>query len=597
MTTSFIHPALILICGAFILPFIREPFRKLYLCTVPILTFLDVIYLNSQPGVHGVLSFMGGDWTLTFGRVDNLSMIFGFIMALMAIIGTVYGLHVKDNWQHIASWFYVSGSLGVIYCGDYLVLFLFWEMMAFASTFLIWFNKDKGALRAGYRYLLVHTFGGVVLLLGFVLRYQAVGDLSFELLDENNTHLYTWLIMAGLMLNAAVPPLHSWLPDAYSKATITGAVFMCAFTTKTAIYTLARAFAGFDILIILGVVMAIYGIIYALMENDIRRLLGWEIVSQVGYMVTGVGIGTALAINGTCAHAFAHILYKGLLFMAAGAVIHSTGKYKFTELGGLYKKMPLTFFYMMIGGISVSAFPFFSGFVSKSMIISAGFEAHLLLAGFLLTAVSVGTFLVAGLRLPYLIFFGESRCSEETWNKAVDPPWNMNFAMGIAAFLCLAIGSYLPFLYNMLPNAEITYHPYGGYHLSETLQILAFTALAFMFLKNKLGARNTISLDLDWFYRKGGQVFLWLAKNPIQWIDNAWGSAYRVVGLYSLMTTAKFWSWFDWHGIDGFIDGSARSVRAFGKRVTMVLQKGQIQQTIYFSVTFAAILLISYVWL
>ena len=151
-----------------------------------------------------------------------------------------------------------------------------------------------------------------MLLLGFVLRYQATGDLSFVQLDEQNTQLYTWLIMAGLMLNAAVPPLHSWLPDAYSKATVTGAVFMCAFTTKTAIYTLARAFAGFDILIVLGVIMAIYGIIYAMMENDIRKLLGWEIVSQVGYMVTGVGIGTALAINGTCAHAFAHILYKGL---------------------------------------------------------------------------------------------------------------------------------------------------------------------------------------------------------------------------------------------------------------------------------------------
>ncbi len=596
MTTSFIHPSLILICGALILPFIKEPFRKLYLCIVPVFTFLDVIYLTWHPGLHGVVTFMG-DWTLTFGRVDSLSMVFGFIMALMAIIGTVYGLHVKDNLQHIAAWFYVSGSLGVIYCGDYLVLFLFWEMMAFASTFLVWFNKQEGALAAGYRYLLVHTFGGIVLLLGFVLRYQATGDLSFVQLDQEHTHLYTWLIMAGLMLNAAVPPLHSWLPDAYSKATVTGAVFMCAFTTKTAIYTLARAFAGFEILIVLGVIMAIYGIVYAMMENDIRKLLGWEIISQVGYMVTGVGIGTALAINGTCAHAFAHILYKGLLFMAAGAIIHSTGKSKFTDLGGLYKKMPVTLFFMVIGGVSVSAFPFFSGFVSKSMIIAAGFEEHLLIVGFLLTLVSVGTFLVAGLRLPYLIFFGENRCSDATWAKAEEPPWNMHLAMGAAALLCLLIGSYPPFLYNMLPNAGVTYHPYSSYHLSETLQILAFTALAFVFLKDKLAARDTISLDLDWFYRMGGRGFLWLAQNPIQWLDTMWGMAYRVIGLYSLMTTARFWSWFDWHAIDGVVDGSARCVRAIGRRVTIVLQRGQIQQTIFISVTFAAILLLSYVWL
>jgi multicomponent Na+:H+ antiporter subunit D len=596
MTTSFIHPALILICGALLLPCIKEPFRKLYLCSVPLLTFFAVLYLNWHPGVHGVVLFLG-DWTLTFGRVDNLSMIFGFIMALMAIIGTVYGLHVRDNWQHIAAWFYVAGSLGVIYSGDYLVLFLFWEMMAFASTFLIWFNTDKDALAAGYRYLLVHTFGGVLLLLGFILRYQATGDLSFVQLDEQNSHLFTWLIMAGLMLNAAVPPLHSWLPDAYSKATVTGAVFMCAFTTKTAVYTLARAFAGFDILIVLGVIMAIYGIVYAMMENDIRKLLGWEIVSQVGYMVAGVGIGTALAINGTCAHAFAHILYKGLLFMAAGAVIHSTGKCKFTELGGLYRKMPNTLFFMVIGGISVSAFPFFSGFVSKSMIISASFESHFLLAGFLLTLVSIGTFLVAGLRLPYLIFFSDDRCSTDTREKASDPPWNMHMAMAAAAFLCLLVGCYLPFLYNMLPNPEVTYHPYGEYHLSETLQILAFTAIAFIFLKDKLGAKASISLDLDWFYRMAGRGFLWLAQNPIQWVDTAWGTAYRIVGLYSLMVTARFWSWFDWHGIDGVVDGSARCVQAFGRRITIVLQKGHIQQTIYFSVTFAAILLISYVCL
>ncbi|WP_136798550.1 Na(+)/H(+) antiporter subunit D [Desulfosediminicola ganghwensis] len=596
MTTSFIHPALILICGALILPFIKDPFRKPYLVLIPFLTFIDVLYLSQHHGVYGVFTFME-DWTLTFGRVDSLSLVFAFIMALMSIIGTVYGLHVEDEWHHIAAWFYVAGSLGVILCGDYLVLFLFWEIMAFASTFLVWFNKEEGSLAAGYRYLLVHTFGGLVLLLGFVLRYQATGDLSFSHMDESNMQLYTWLIMIGLMLNAAVPPLHSWLPDAYSKATVVGAVFMCAFTTKTAIYTLARACAGFDILIYLGVFMAILGIIYALIENDIRRLLGWEIVSQVGYMVAGVGIGTALAINGTAAHAFAHILYKGLLFMAAGSVIYATGKSKFTELGNLYKKMPLTLMFMVIGGLSVSAFPFLSGFVSKSMIISAGFEEHLLIPAFLLTMVSAGTFLVAGLRLPYLIFFGEDRCSEETRAKAIDPPWNMTMAMGIAAFFCLIVGCYLPFLYDMLPFPEVSYHPYSAYHLSETLQILALTALGFYFFKDRIGPKATISFDLDWFYRKGGQAFFWLARKPIQAVDTAWGEVYKVVGLSSLMTTAKFWGWFDWHGIDGVVDGTARLVRNVGSRLSRTLQRGQIQVTLYFTISFAAVLLFAFAWL
>lgn len=585
-----------MIIGALVLPFIRGPFRKPYLLLIPLLTFLDVLSIGQNHGTYGVVQFLANDWTLTFGRVDSLAMVFGFIMSLMAVIGTIYGLHVEDEKQHIAAWFYVAGSLGVIYAGDYLVLFLFWEMMAFASTFLIWFRKEGDSQAAGFRYLLVHTFGGVILLLGFVLRFQATGDLSFDQLDVSSPQLYTYLIMIGLMLNAAVVPLHSWLPDAYSKATITGSVFMCAFTTKTAIYTLARSCAGFDILIVLGIVMAIYGIIYAAMENDVRRLLGWEIISQVGYMVTGVGIGSALAINGTCAHAFAHILYKGLLFMGAGAIIHMTGKSKFTELGGLFKKMPNTLLFMIIGGLSVSGFPFLSGFVTKSMIIAASFEEHILWAGFLLTLVSAGTFMVAGLRLPYLLFFGEKRGSETTYARAGDPPLNMQIAMVIGAAFCFIIGSYTPFLYDMLPFAKEHFQPYNSYHFSETLQILGFTGLGFFFLKNRIGARPTISLDLDWFYRKGGRAFLWLAKNPIQWLDTAWGSAYRVVGLSSLMTTARFWSWFDWHGIDGVVDGTARCVRAIGQRVSKVLQRGQIQQTIYYTATFAAILLFATIW-
>lgn len=596
MTISFMHPALIMIVGALLLPLFRGPFRKPYMIIIPLLTFIDVLYLSGHPGTYGVFQFMD-NWELTFGRVDRLSMIFAFIMSLMAIIGTIYGMHVEDEYQHMASWFYVAGSLGAIYAADYITLFFFWEMMAFASTFLIWARRDKEALEAGYRYILVHTFGGVILLLGFVLRYQATGDLSFDLLNVKSPELYTWLIMIGLMLNAAVPPLHSWLPDAYSKATAIGAVFMCAFTTKTAVYTLIRSCAGFEVLIYLGIFMAIYGIIYAVMENDVRKLLGWEIISQVGYMVTAVGIGTTLALNGASAHAFAHILYKGLLFMGAGAILTATGKQKLTDLGGLYKKMPGTMIFMLIGGLAVSGLPLMSGFVSKSMIISAAFNEHILWAGFALTFVSAGTFLAAGLRLPYLLFFGENNCSDETWAKAKDPSWNMQLAMTIGGFLCIFIGCYLPFLYDMLPYTEVSYHPYGAYHLSETIQIMAFTAFGFIMLRKYILPTNTISFDLDWFYRKGGQAFLWTVKNPLQYMDTALSRFYEAVAISCLMETSKFWSWFDWNGIDGVVDGSARCVRAIGRRVTIVLQRGQIQQTICYTVSFAAVLLVAYVWL
>jgi len=591
MTDFWLHPSLILIAGSLLLPLVKGPARKFFLLLVPVLTFLDVH--NMVHGTFGVVQFM--DWHLTFGRVDALSQVFAYIMSLMCIIGTLYGLHVDEAGQHSAAWLYVAGSLGVILCGDFLVLFLFWELMAFSSVFLVWFRRGPKSLATGYRYLLVHTFGGIVLLAGFVLRYQATGgDLSFVQLGVDHPTLSTYLIAAGFILNAAVPPLHAWLPDAYGEATVTGAVFMCAFTTKTAIYTLARACAGLDILVPLGVCMALYGVVYAVLENDSRRLLAYHIISQVGYMVAGCGIGTALAINGAVAHAFAHILYKGLLFMGCGSVLHMTGKSKFTELGGLYKKMPMTFLFTMIGGLSISAFPLFSGFVSKSMIIAAGFESHILWAGFLLTLASAGTFLHTGLKVPYFIWFGKNNCSKETWEKAADPPWNMQAAMAVASFLCIFIGCYTPYLYSMLPHQEVVYHPYTAYHLSETMQILLFTALGFFLLIKKLAPEPVISIDLDWFYRMGGRGFLWLAKKPIQAVDSAWSEAYRVCGLVPLMTTAQFWSWFDWHGIDGVVDGIARSVRGVGGTVRQA-QSGRVQYNLFYAVSVVALVLIAYV--
>ena len=591
MTSSFIHPALIMIIGALIIPFVRGPLRKPYLFLVPLLSFAAVASNSSLHGSFGIYQFM--DWQIVFGRIDKLSTVFAFIMALMAIIGTLYGLHVDDAREHMAAWFYVAGSLGTIYCGDYLSLYLFWEMMAFSSVFLIWFRRGKKSMAVGYRYLMIHAAGGVILLLGIMLRYQATGNIVFSLLDIKHPELYTWMIMIGFALNAAVVPLHSWLPDAYSEASFNGAVFMCAFTTKTAVYTLARACAGMDILVLLGVIMALYGVIYAVMENDIRKLLAWSIVSQVGYMVAGVGIGTEMAINGACAHAVVHILYKSLLFMGTGSVLYMTGKTKFTDLGGLYKKMPGTMVFTIIGCLSISAAPFFAAYISKSMIITAGFESHLNWAAWLLMFGATGTFLYNGLKLPYFLFFGKNNCSEETWTKAADPTWNMMMAMAAGSVLCVLVGSFPGFLYKILPY-PVEYDPYTVYHFAESLQVMGFAALAFYWLKRYLEPEAKICIDMEWFYRMGGRLFYWLSSHPLQWFDNAWSEAYRVVGLNTLMTTSRFWSWFDWHAIDGVVDGLARSVRGIGGRIRL-LQSGQIQVSIYYAASFVAVLLIAYV--
>ena len=449
-----------------------------------------------------------------------LSSVFGYIMSLMCILGTLYGLHVKDDAQHIAAWFYVAGSIGCIYAGDFITLFLFWELMAFSSVFLIWFRGRRESLGAGYRYLLVHVAGGVVLLGGMVLHCNAPGNgWAFNLLDVHHPTPAIYLIMVGFILNAAVPPLHAWLPDAYGEATFNGSVFMCAFTTKTAVYALCRGFAG---------------------HGDPRRRWAsswrstascmpcWRTTAAACSPTTSSARSATwwpasawapqMAINGACAHAFAHILYKGLLFMGCGAVLHMTGESKFTELGGLWKKMPWTFVFTLIGGLSISAFPLFSGFVSKSMIVSAGFEEHKLWVGFLLLLASAGTFLHTGLKVPYFIWFGKNKPKQATWDRAAEPPWNMNAAMIVASALCIFIGCYTPYLYKMLPYPEVAaeYHPYTAYHVFETLQILLFTGLGFFLLLKKLVPDPTISLDMDWFYRKGGRVFLWFARKPVQ---------------------------------------------------------------------------------
>jgi len=581
-STVLIHPTTWFLMGAVLLPFLnnKEKLKKTVLIGIPLIAFTLIHWL---PDSFGHVSYLGFD--LVFGRVDQLTRVFLHVFTIMAIIGCIYGLHVKETGQHIAAFLYVGGSLGVTLCGDYLTLFIFWEMMAFSSVFLVWYRKKRRSIEAGFRYLLVHTAGGLVLLAGIFLRYKNIHDLSFAQIATNGATFADYLIMVGFMLNAAVPPIHAWLPDAYPEASVTGAVFMCAFTTKTAVYVLARGFPGFEALAILGAIMTLYGVGYAVVENDARRILAYHIVSQVGYMVCGIGIGTAMAVNGAVAHAYAHIIYKGLLFMGAGAVLEMTGKSKLNELGGLYKRMPWAMVFTVIGGISISGFPLTSGFISKSMIIAAAGESHRTGLMLMMTLAAVGTFLSVGIKLPYFIWFGKDSGVE-----AKDAPWNMNLGMAIAAFLCFFLGVFPDYLYKMLPF-PVHYHPYTAYHLAETMQLLGFTGLGFFIMVKKLKPKPKMNLDLDWFYRKGARVFMWIASRPVLSSNNWINDVYRNVGLRLTMAMAKAISWFDWEGIDWTIDGSARGVVEGGNRLRS-LMTGKIQHYIGGALALTFIILI-----
>ena len=498
MNVDWVHPGLLLIVGAWLVPLLKGSARHVTMIALPAAALVDCILM--QPGTHGVVPFLGQE--LVFGRVDRLSLLFSYVFSTIALLGMIYSLHVEDDAQHVAALTYAGAALGVTFAGDFLTLFLFWELMALSAALIVWLRRERAAVAAGFRYLLVHVFGGLCLLGGIVLYWSHTGTLAFGDLSRDAGSAAFALILIAFLLNAAVPPLGAWLPDAYPEATATGAVFLTAFTTKSAVYALIRGFAGTEILVWLGAAMAVYGVVYAVLENDARRLLAYHIISQVGYMVCGVGIGTELALNGASAHAFAHILYKALLFMGAGAVLQVTGLRKLSDMGGLYKTMPVTFALYMVGAFAISAVPLFSGFVSKSMVVSSAGESHRATIFLLLTLASAGTFLHTGLKLPYYMFFGKDRGLP-----AREPPSNMLVAMGLAAAACVLIGVFPALLYGYLPF-PVDYAPYTARHVMATLGLLGFTALGFFALLAHLDPEPTVSLDTDWFYRKGAVVIL-----------------------------------------------------------------------------------------
>jgi multicomponent Na+:H+ antiporter subunit D len=504
-----VPPAAIFIVGAFLVPFLKGRLKSAYLLLLPVLGFINLI--NIPEGAHWAVGFL--DYELVLGKVDSLSLLFGYIYHLISLIALLYAIHVKDDLQHIASLFYAGAALGVVFAGDLFSLFVFWEIMAFSATCLVWARRTKASYAAGLRYLLVHIFGGLCLLAGIIINVHNTGSIEFGYMGLNG--LASLLIFIGFGINCAWIGLHPWLPDAYPETTITGAVFMWTFTTKTAVYVLARAFPGTEALIWIGAIMTAFPIFFAVIENNLRRVLSYSLINQLGFMVVGIGIGTPLAINGTVSHVFCHILYKALLVMSMGAVMHRTGKINCTDLGGLYKSMPLTAIFCIVGAASISAFPLFSGFVSKSMVTGAAATGGMSIIWFILLFASVGVLEHAGIKVPYYAFF-----SHDSGIRTKEAPLNMLLAMGVAAFLCVFIGVFPGPLYSLLPY-PVDFEPYTASHVVTSLQLLFFGALAYILLTlagvfpAEMRATN---LDADWFYRKGARAFMWFVNTPMAWL-------------------------------------------------------------------------------
>ena len=490
-----LNPGIWLIVGALIAVLLPQTLSRWFAVILPVFLIAFLFALNLDN--YGTISFF--DYSLETFRLDALSRVFGLIFLIASALGNLYALGDDvDKLQRSAALAYAGGAIAAVFAGDMITLFIFFEVAAVASVFLIWARRTERAFAAGMRYLIFQIGAGVILLAGLLIHSSVTGSIDFDKLGLEAPGGILILIAFGI--KSAFPLVHNWLQDAYPEATISGTVILSGFTTKLAIYALARSYAGTEILIWIGAVMAIFPIFYAIIENDLRRVLTYSLNNQLGFMVVGIGIGTEMALNGTVSHAFVHILYKALLLMSMGAVLLRTGTCNGSELGGLVKTMPWTAAFCIVGAASASAFPLFSGFISKSMIITAAGEQGYWIIWLILLFASAGVLYHSGIRIPYFAFF-----SEDKGHRVREAPWPMLVAMGAAAFLCIIIGVFPAPLYAMLPFS-VDYVPYTAYHVINQLQLLMFAALAFTVLKLiKIYPSDTrgINLDTDWVYRKG----------------------------------------------------------------------------------------------
>ena len=500
------HPATALLLGGLATIFLRGRFASIVLVLAPLFGLFHLYGME----LGGLSSYNLFGYEIVAVSVDQQAKVFGYLFHIAALVAGIYSFHVRDPWQVSMALFYAASAVGVAFAGDMLSLFLWWEGLAITSVFQIWGRKTKTAEDSGFRYLLFHISSGLLLLFGILLRYHGEGSSALALNSLTDAlesgDLGAQFILLAIGIKAAFPGLHVWLKDGYAEATHTGPVWLCAFTTKCAVCMLVRLFPGAEILIPVGAVMAVFPIFYAVIENDLRRVLCYSKINQIGFMVVAVGIGSKLAIDGAIAHAFTHVIYKGLLFMSMGAVMFRTGDVRASHLGGLYKSMPFTTGFCIIGAASISAFPLFSGFISKSIIITeAARHGHTLVWICLLFA-SAGVFHKAGIKVPFFAFF-----AKDSGLRPKEAPPHMLIAMAVSAVLCVFLGCNPQWLYSLLPNGAMGYHPYDGTHVITQLEILLFSALTFILL-NLWGKYPkdipSVNLDIDWLYRKIGRIFI-----------------------------------------------------------------------------------------
>jgi len=533
---SWIHPGLVICIGGFLIPFIPwKRVKQAYFLALP-LAGLVIMVLTSK-GYFGAIPAWPAalhkwnipflQYTLDIVRINKMSMLFGYVYVVAAFCMNIYALGVKNDWEHVVAMIYVGSALGAIFAGDFFTLFFSLEIMSWAPFFLLLFRGTKKSRGAAFRYIIWHHVSGLCILAGVLMHVHQTGSIEFTHMPWGweGKYLGYNLMLLGFVINAATTPFHSWLSDTYSEASPSGSVYMTAFTTKTAIFCLITTFSGVPLLMWMGAIQSVFALFLAVLENDGRRLCSYHIISQIGYMVAGVGMGTEMGLNGAASHALCHIIYNALLYMGAGCALVVVGTAKFNRLGGLYKYMPIAFWLYMIGGFSISGFPLFNGFISKAMTIEAAEFIQRPIIYLLLEGATVGTFLHTGLKLPWNIWLqGRKEPPPDIKAKLKDSPFNtpihMLVGMSILAFLCIFLGVYPKILYDMLPY-PVEYIPFTVTRVFSITQMFIFSFLGFWLLRKLVKGYPTFVLDTDWAVRILGSKLIDFSKGTLL----AFGSA------------------------------------------------------------------------
>jgi multicomponent Na+:H+ antiporter subunit D len=504
-----LHPGLIMMVCGLLTAVLPEKARKAMTITGPVLAFLAFLTLDGQSTLK--YSFMNRQVELI--NFDGLATAFMLVFCVIAVLNAVYSLTLQDKFEAGMSMLYAGSAMSVVLAGDLISFIFFWEISAFASTYLIYARHCRKSSRAAFRYILIHSFGGNMLLVGIIMQLLSHGS---DIVNISGTHdMAFWFILIGIGINAAIPPLNGWLADAYPEATVTGTLYMGSYTTKAAIYALIRFFAGTEMLIWIGAFMAIYAACMAIMENDIRRLLSYHIISQLGMMVTSLAVGSQMGIDGASAHAATNIIFKGVILMGAGAVIVSTGRSKITELGGLAKKMPVVAVCFLISSLAIAGLPFLSGFASKALIMEGLHRGGYDLAAVLLSVAGVGTLLSITLKINYFVFFGKTDLDVE----AEPVPVSMQIAMICGTAISVITGVRPQILYSFTAYGS-NVDPFTLPHIMEYVAIFIGGSIPFFIYLKRMKPHDDLTLDFDWFFRKPFNAFImWLSKVIYAFMD------------------------------------------------------------------------------